>query len=337
MSTPPASDEPLQFDEADYGAESPVGLACGACAAPIRECYYETAGKVVCEPCRGRIEAALQGGSRLARLFKATALGTIAAAVGAGLYYAIVRLTDYNIGIIAIVIGVMVGGAVRAGSGGRGGRLYQFLALFLTYTAIAGMLAPFLVADVMERQEQEEKRQVEEFEALLKTVAESKPIDAQKADAEKAGAQAEPDVAADDAKPADAPAADAAPETVAESEPADAPATEAVADQPPVDPDEDDGDDEDVDLVFQAPTPGAVALAVAVLIAFCYAMPVLVTFGSPISGLIFGYGMWVAWKINRKEVVAFNGPFHVLPPDAIVQDDEEDANDGPDEGDRHGA
>ena len=38
--------------------------------------------------------------------------------------------------LIAIVVGLFVGRAVRWGSGGRGGRLYQGLAVVLTYLAI---------------------------------------------------------------------------------------------------------------------------------------------------------------------------------------------------------
>lgn len=150
MSTPPAPDEPLQFDEAEYGAEAPVGLSCSTCSTPIQDHYYETAGQVVCESCRGRIEAAYLGGSRFGRLAKAAIFGSFAAALGAILYYIIVQATGYNIGLVAIVVGLMVGAAVRSGSGARGGWGYQLLALFLTYSAIAGMLAPLVFADFRE-------------------------------------------------------------------------------------------------------------------------------------------------------------------------------------------
>ena len=39
------------------------------------------------------------------------------------------RVTGWNIGLVAIVVGFMVGGAVRKGTGNRGGMLYQFLTL----------------------------------------------------------------------------------------------------------------------------------------------------------------------------------------------------------------
>jgi hypothetical protein len=71
---------------------------------------------------------------------KASSLGTVAAIAGAILYFLIVRATHINFGLVSIVVGFMVGSAVRHGSGNRGGTSYQLLALFLTYCAIALML-----------------------------------------------------------------------------------------------------------------------------------------------------------------------------------------------------
>src|SRR6266566_11816 len=58
------------------------------------------------------------------------------AVVGAAVYFGIAALTGYEFGLVAIVVGLLVGGAVRKGSNGRGGRRYQLLAVFLTYTAV---------------------------------------------------------------------------------------------------------------------------------------------------------------------------------------------------------
>jgi len=75
-------------------------------------------------------------GSSGGRFAKALGLGLGAAVLGAGIYFGIAALTGYEFGLVAIVVGVLVGGAVRTGSNGRGGRRYQLLAMFLTYTAV---------------------------------------------------------------------------------------------------------------------------------------------------------------------------------------------------------
>ncbi len=139
----------LQFDQAEFSAEPTCvprdAALCAACKSAIPDVYFESGGKIVCASCRDRIEAMFQGGSPLTRVFKAFVFGTIGAAVGALLYYAIMKITGLNIGLVAIVVGLLVGGAVKAGSGNRGGRFYQLLAVFLTYSAIAAMYVPEVI------------------------------------------------------------------------------------------------------------------------------------------------------------------------------------------------
>ena len=66
----------------------------------------------------------------------------VAAIPGAILYYAVIAITNFEIGIVAIAIGYMVGWAVRKGAGGRGGRRFQVLALVLTYWAVGLAYTP---------------------------------------------------------------------------------------------------------------------------------------------------------------------------------------------------
>ncbi len=77
-------------------------------------------------------------------------MGLGAGSVGALIWYAVVRITGWEIGLIAVVIGFMVGKAVRKGSGGRGGRGYQLLAAVLTYCCIAVSFIP-MVLEGMEK------------------------------------------------------------------------------------------------------------------------------------------------------------------------------------------
>ncbi len=143
----PATDQDvIQFEQAEFPAEATAIQEhvprCSACTAAIPDVYFEAGGKIVCTPCREQIEAMFHQGSRFGRGFKAIVFGTIGAALGAILYYAIIRITGLNLGLVAVVVGLMVGGAVKAGSGNRGGRFYQFLAVFLTYSAITAMYIP---------------------------------------------------------------------------------------------------------------------------------------------------------------------------------------------------
>ena len=129
------SDSGLQFDRAERAAPG-GGASCALCKQPIASTYYEINGHVTCQRCRGQILAAWNKGSPGSRFAKALGLGAAAAAVGAGLYFGIEALTGYEFGLVAIVVGLLVGGAVRKGSNGRGGWRYQLLAMFLTYSAV---------------------------------------------------------------------------------------------------------------------------------------------------------------------------------------------------------
>ena len=68
--------------------------------------------------------------------------GLGAGVVGAGIYYAVIAIANLEIGIVAILIGYMVGYAVRKGAGGRGGRRFQVLAVALTYASVALAYTP---------------------------------------------------------------------------------------------------------------------------------------------------------------------------------------------------
>ena len=125
----------LQFDHVERDGSS-SNLTCAACNQAIATSYYEVNGKVTCQRCRNQIMAGWNRGSSGGRFARALGLGLGAAVVGAGIYFGIAALTGYEFGLVAIVVGVLVGSAVRKGSNGRGGWRYQLLAMFLTYTAV---------------------------------------------------------------------------------------------------------------------------------------------------------------------------------------------------------
>lgn len=144
----------LQFDQADYGKDGGnAGRACESCKEPLGAQYFLANGHIVCERCSSGLSAALTGGSGAARAGKAIVLGLAAGALGAAIYFGIAKLTGYEIGLIALVVGFLVGVAVRKGSEGRGGWPYQTLAIAITYAAIVLTYVPMIVSGLDEEPE----------------------------------------------------------------------------------------------------------------------------------------------------------------------------------------
>ncbi|HEY3450468.1 MAG TPA: hypothetical protein VGK67_29200 [Myxococcales bacterium] len=280
----PASE--MQFDKAEPAstAASDAGAACAICSAKIVDTYFEVNGKVVCPACKGQLEQALTGGSRTKRAIKAAVFGTLVAAVGAGIWYAIRAATGYEIGLISIVIvigvGVGVGMAVSRGSEGRGGWFYQAMAMYLTYSAVVVTYVPDVVKGFMERADKDRAA------ATAPAVAGS---DAPKRD--HTGLGAAPDLTA-------APGEEAA----AKEAKAEAMAAAAAA------PETKNGDKEKLSG-GQMLAGGAFFLLIVLAIA--YAAPFLSGFENIIGILIIAFGVYEAWKLNKKAVLVVNGPLKI--------------------------
>jgi hypothetical protein len=106
-----------------------------ACKQPIVNTYYHAQGATVCELCAQRIQSGQQAPPPLS-LARAVLYGAGAALAGCIIYALVAILFKLEIGLIAILVGVMVGKAIRHASNGMGGRPQQILAVLLTYFAI---------------------------------------------------------------------------------------------------------------------------------------------------------------------------------------------------------
>lgn len=188
----------IRFDRADFGAAG-SDASCAVCNERLAGSYFEINGVMVCEPCRAKVGNAAGQGSRAGRLFRALAGGLGAAVLGAGIYYAVLAITNYEIGLIAIVVGFLVGGAVRWGSYGRGGWGYQALAMTLTYVAIVSTYVPFLFKAAAE--------QGSKATAASSTEAPVAKASTADAPAQAAGASASATSPAAPVKPGDSPSA----------------------------------------------------------------------------------------------------------------------------------
>jgi hypothetical protein len=142
------SEEPkggLQFERAEFAQPGPTSPVCAVCGQSVWDVYYAVNGRVLCERCRTDLELNANQGSRAGRFLRAAAYGLGAGAVGAGVWYGVRATTGYELGLIAIGVGLFVGGAVRKGSNGRGGWRYQALAMFLTYASIVSTYVPVIM------------------------------------------------------------------------------------------------------------------------------------------------------------------------------------------------
>jgi hypothetical protein len=144
---PTHSTDNLQFTTVEPGTASAAKASqdCLLCGQPIVSEYFAVGDKVLCPACGERANAPPTG-SRFGRFIKASLLGLIAGLAGALIWFAIRRVAHLEIGLVAILVGFMVGKAVRKGSGGQGGRGYQILAVVLTYCCICANYMP----DVLE-------------------------------------------------------------------------------------------------------------------------------------------------------------------------------------------
>jgi phage FluMu protein Com len=134
----------LDFERAEPAAPAAEGLRCAGCGEAISTAYWQVNAAVACERCKG-VLARERATRHPGRFLLAGLYGLLAAAAGAGLYYAVAALTGYELGLIGIVVGIGVGMAVRKGGQGRGGWAYQGLAMLLTYLAIVSTYVPAIV------------------------------------------------------------------------------------------------------------------------------------------------------------------------------------------------
>jgi hypothetical protein len=126
----------LQFERAEYsgGGSGPV---CCTCKQPAIPQHFQFRGRVYCAPCQQQIEHSIANLHQSGDMGRAALFGLGAAVLGSAIYYGVVAITHYELGLIAVLVGYLVGKAVRKGSGSAGGLQYQLLAVGLTYLSIA--------------------------------------------------------------------------------------------------------------------------------------------------------------------------------------------------------
>jgi hypothetical protein len=267
--------DPLQFDVAESSAtETPQrgNTTCKACSRPIVSSYYQINGAIVCASCRGALEN--PPGTPMRRALRATAFGALAALGGSLLYFAVAAITGREFGLVAIVVGYMVGMAVRKGSRGRGGWPYQTLAIGLTYLAIVTSYIPLIAKEF---QKTAVKRAAATHSAT--PMADTITISARG-----------PDVG----RTADS--------TAAANRASDSGFAVTQAGSPQA----------SVSSTTRARPkhigPGTFLLGVGALVLLAAMIPILAGFSNIIGFLIIGIAVFEAWKLNRRVTLNVTGP-----------------------------
>ncbi len=184
----------------------------------------------------------------------ASLFGAGAGLAGTAIWCVIRIVMHMELGIVAMLVGYIVGKAVRKGSGGWGGRRYQVLAVLITYACISATFVPVMVEAIRKKAGQAHQE---------KLAAPRNDEAAEKPDAAKNG--------------------------------------RGNADNAPVKP-------LHADRSFLN-----VVVALATLFALCLAIPVMVGIHDPIMLIIFGIGLWEAWRFAARRVLPIVGPLQLGP------------------------
>lgn len=268
----------LQFTTHESVGPEPevVGLSCLGCKQPIEKTYFALGDQVLCSSCRDMLSAPPKG-SGLLRFAKAACFGTLAGLLGALIWFAIRKIANLEIGLVAILVGFLVGKAVHRASAGRGGIMYQILAVLITYGCIAANYMPDI------------------FEAMMAEVsqrADERATDKEPNDTVPTDTVANKTIASD-AVPSDTNPPEVAPK---ESN------TDAAV-----------GETEKLELEKRNDISPVVAIILVALITFVLALatPVVIGMESPIGLLIVGFALWEAWKFSAHRPLPITGPYQV--------------------------
>jgi hypothetical protein len=128
--------ETPQFSTAEYTTPPKIDR-CHFCSSPLATEYYRVRGQAACASCVAAARGGQAVGSDSGAFSRALLFGVGAAVVGLIGYAAFTITTHLYVGYVALGVGYIVAWAMKAGSGGLGGRPYQIAAVVLTYLAIA--------------------------------------------------------------------------------------------------------------------------------------------------------------------------------------------------------
>jgi hypothetical protein len=135
----------LQFQKAEFADQRPV---CAGCKSPIEGSYYQYGGRTICAPCSEQVRMAAMMPQAAPSLGRPLLFGAGAALACAAGYSVITGVFHIELALIAILVGYLIGRAIRIGANGVGGRPLQIMAVLLTYVSITISYVPLILRQV---------------------------------------------------------------------------------------------------------------------------------------------------------------------------------------------
>ncbi|MEO6120147.1 MAG: hypothetical protein ABIP12_05600 [Terriglobales bacterium] len=187
---------PPQFGTAEYESAGPDH--CKFCNQQVGTQYYRVGEAMACGSCALRLksEMPVETGGVYAR---GLLFGIGAALAGMALYAAVTIITGWEIGLVSLAVGWLVGTGMMKGSGGFGGRKYQLTAVALTYFAVSVAAIPIGLSQMWKQIPAEQGQS----EAVKKADGEAAKAESTKTEPGKPGSGEDAEAAADgdDAQP----------------------------------------------------------------------------------------------------------------------------------------
>jgi hypothetical protein len=275
----------LQFETAEGTA--PGTVVCAVCTTPLDAEYHDLNGQTVCQSCRVRAETEYARDLKPRRFFVAAAYGAGAAIVGGLLYWGFVKVTNIELGLMAIAVGWLVGKAIMKGSNYRGGRRYQILGVVLTYLAIAMSYGALMFGQVLSlsRTEQTPSRSADMKTSALDTSLTDTSVRARR-------------------EPATSAAPTAATQSATDTLSREGGDTLSAARSPT---------SQRGEASKKETSPDSVLFALGALALLFVASPFLAGFENIIGWVIIAIGLWEAWRHTTAVPFMVGGPHRIMP------------------------
>lgn len=134
----------MDLSQADLGTSA---TRCAACKDTLTNEYFTANGTMVCRACSRLLEAGQPEAGRVSRALKGLFFGALFGLGGTLIYALILYFSNVQLGLLAILVGWLVGTGVRFGSR-SGGLGYQIGSAVLTYVMCNAAFIPTIVHEI---------------------------------------------------------------------------------------------------------------------------------------------------------------------------------------------